>query len=664
MASGPLSLPPPGTEASLGLLAPPSRMGQARGMAWILRNARRYPLLATTLLVAVLGIVLWAGGWPSAVQWLFSGFALVVAAMQAYEMVRDIMRGHWGLDILAVTAIVATVLVNEYVASLVIVLMLTGGEALEDYAAGRAKRELNALLEKSPQSAHRVLPDGSIEEIPATAVAVGDTLLLRPAEIVPVDGVLLGEELPEGGGAFDESSLTGESMPVQRFAGDGVLSGAVNGQAAVQIRASATAENSQYQRIVALVAEASESKAPVVRLADRYAVPFTLFALAVAGAAWAISGDPVRFAEVLVVATPCPLLIAAPVAFMGGMSRAARNGVIVKGGGVLEQLSRARTVVFDKTGTLTHGTPSLAEVRPEPGFTADEVLVLAASAEQYSSHVLAASIMQAARDRGLTLLPAETAREVATHGVVARIDGRTVTIGKLGFVRDAAPDALATPLSGGQLSIAVAVDGRFAGSIVASDSLRENAAATVRELARLGVRESMILTGDAWPTAEHVAAQLDITRVRAECLPEDKVTAVREITARPVIMVGDGVNDAPVLAAADVGIAMGARGSTAASESADVVIMVDDISRAARAVYIGQDTMRIALQSIWIGIAFSVVLMLIAAFGVIPATVGAGLQEVVDLVAILNALRAIGSRRDRAWSVPAAPAPPVTELAR
>jgi heavy metal translocating P-type ATPase len=633
-------------------------------MAWILKNARRYPPLATTLIVAVLGIVLWAGGWPSAVQWLFSGFAIIVAALQAYEMVRDIMRGHWGLDILAVTAIVATVLVGEYVASLVIVLMLTGGEALEDYAAGRAKRELNALLEKSPQSAHRVLPDGSIEEIPTTAVAVGDTLLLRPAEIVPVDGVLLGDELPEGGAVFDESSLTGESMPVQRSAGDGVLSGAVNGQAAVQIRASATAENSQYQRIVTLVAEASASKAPVVRLADRYAVPFTLFALAVAGVAWAISGDPARFAEVLVVATPCPLLIAAPVAFMGGMSRAARNGVIVKGGGVLEQLSRARTVVFDKTGTLTHGTPSLAEVRPEPGFTADEVLALAASAEQYSSHVLAASIMQAAHDRGLALRPAETASEVATHGVVATIDGRTVTIGKLGFVRDAAPDARATPLSGGQLSIAVAVDGRFAGSIVASDSLRENAAATVRELARLGVRESMILTGDAWPTAEHVAAQLDITRVQAECLPEDKVTAVRELTARPVIMVGDGVNDAPVLAAADVGIAMGARGSTAASESADVVIMVDDISRAARAVHIGQDTMRIALQSIWIGIAFSVVLMLVAAFGVIPATVGAGLQEVVDLVTILNALRAIGSRRDRAWSVPAAPASSVAELAR
>lgn len=633
-------------------------------MAWILKNARRYPLLTATLLVAAIGIVLWASGWSGGVQWLFSGFALFVAALQAYEMVRDIMRGHWGLDILAVTAIVATVLVHEYVASIVIVLMLTGGEALEDYAAGRAKRELNALLKRSPQTAHRMLGSGEIEEIPATDVVVGDTLLLRPAEIVPVDGILLSGDLPEGGVAFDESSLTGESMPVQHVAGDSVMSGAVNGQAAVQIRATATAANSQYQRIVALVAEASESKAPVVRLADRYAVPFTFLALAIAGVAWFVSGDPVRFAEVLVVATPCPLLIAAPVAFMGGMSRAARNGAIVKGGGVLQQLAAARTVVFDKTGTLTHGTPSLAEVRPESGFSADEVLALAASAEQYSSHVLAASIMQAARDRGLALRPATQASEVATHGVRAEIDGKSVVIGKLKFVQDAAPDARATALAGGQLSIAVAVDGRFAGTIVASDRLRGNAAATVQQLAKLGVRDSMILTGDAWPTANHVAEQLGITRVQAECLPEDKVNAIRAITARPVIMVGDGVNDAPVLAAADVGIAMGAKGATAASESADVVIMVDDISRAARAVQIGQDTMRIALQSIWIGIAFSVVLMLIAAFGVIPATVGAALQEVVDLVAILNALRAIGMRRDTAWAVPAASVRPVEELAR
>ena len=610
-------------------------------MTWLGTYSRRYPLLAITVVVAVVGVGLWLGGWPQGVPWLFSVFAIVVALIQGVSMVRDVMRGHWGLDILAVTAIVATVLVNEFVASLVIVLMLTGGEALEDYAANRARSELNSLLDKSPQFAHRVLADGGIEEIPVAEVVVGDTLLLRPAETVPVDGELL-----DDGGVFDESSLTGESVPVERSRGESVLSGALSGQNAVQIRATATAENSQYQRIVALVAAASASKAPVVRLADRYAVPFTLFALALAGVAWFVSGDPVRFAEVLVVATPCPLLIAAPVAFMGGMSRAARNGVIVKGGGVLEQLSRARTVVFDKTGTLTDGRPSLADVRPATGFDADDVLTLAASAEQYSSHVLAASIMQAARERGLTLRPAEAAREVATHGVTATIDGREVVIGKLSFVQDAAPEAHAPTLVAGQLSIAVAIDGRFAGTIVASDTIRANAHDTIAELARLGVTESMMLTGDAQATAEHVAAELGITRVQADCLPEDKVIAVRAITERPVIMVGDGVNDAPVLAAADVGIAMGARGSTAASESADVVIMLDDVSRAARAVRIGQDTMRIALQSIWIGIAFSVVLMVIAAFGLIPATVGAGLQEVVDLVAILNALRAIGMRKD------------------
>ncbi|WP_400996012.1 heavy metal translocating P-type ATPase [Agromyces sp. GXQ0307] len=609
-------------------------------MARGIRLVRRYPVVALTLAIGLAGIVLAVAGQGWLVAWIFSGYALAVAAWQAVGMVRDILRGHWGLDILAVTAIVATVVVGEYVAALIVVLMLTGGEALEDYASRRAKRELDALLTRAPQHAHRVVDDRFVD-VPVDEVEPGDLLLVRPSEIVPVDG-----ELRSAEASVDESSITGESVPVEKHAGDALLSGSVNGLAAIEITATARAADSQYQQIVALVAEAAASKAPVVRLADRYAVPFTVFSLLLAGFAWWISGDPVRFAEVLVLATPCPLLIAAPVAFIGGMSRAARNGVIVKGGGVLEQLARARTAVFDKTGTLTHGSPELVAVRPEAGFGADELLGLVASAEQYSSHVLAESMIDAATARGIRLQEAAAAREAATNGVVARIGAREVVVGKFAFVAERAPGARRTEIAPGELAVYVAVDGAYAGALLARDRLRGNAVDTLSRLDELGVHHTMMLTGDAQATADHIAAELGIERVHAECLPADKVAEVAGIVERPVIMVGDGVNDAPVLAAADVGIAMGARGATAASESASAVILVDDISRTAKAVEIGHDTVRIALQSIWIGIVVSIGLMLVAAFGVIPATVGALLQEVVDLITILAALRAIGGRRD------------------
>jgi heavy metal translocating P-type ATPase len=604
------------------------------------RLALRYWAVSLTLLVGVVGILLAVADAGAVVSWLLGGYSLAVAAWQVVGMVRAMLQRRFGLDILAVTAIVATVLVGEYVAALIVVLMLTGGEALEDYADRRAKRELDALLSRAPQRAHRA-EGGEYVDIPVDEVRVGDVLLVRPSELLPVDGVLLSART-----SLDESSITGESIPVEKTAGDEVPSGAVNGTEAVEIRATQTAAASQYQQIVALVAQAAESKAPVVRLADRYAVPFTVFSLALAAVAWWASGEAVRFAEVLVLATPCPLLIAAPVAFIGGMSRAARNGIIVKSGGVLERLARARTVVFDKTGTLTRGTPALTEVRPVPPFGADELLALVASAEQYSSHVLAASFIQAARERGLALAEADSAEEAATNGVVARIGGREVVVGKFRFIASHAPAAVRVPLAPGQLAVYVAVDGAPAGVLIASDPMRDDAAVTLRRLSDLGVVDTMMLTGDAQETAEHVAGELGIDRVQAECSPADKVATVAAVAERPVVMVGDGVNDAPVLAAADVGIAMGAKGATAASESADAVILVDEIAGVATAVRIGADTVRIALQSIWLGIAISVVLMSIAAFGVIPATVGAIVQELVDLATILAALRAIGGRLD------------------
>ena len=479
----------------------------------------------------------------------------------------------------------------------------------------------------------------------AADVEIGDILLVKPGEVVPLDGVLLSES-----GSFDESSLTGESLPVERFAGDGLMSGSLNGESAVRMRVTARVEDSQYSRIVDLVKEAAESKAPMVRLADRYAVPFTALAYTLGAVGWILSGSPERFAEVLVVATPCPLLIAAPVAFLGGMSRAARSGVIVKYAGVLELLGRIKTAAFDKTGTLTYGRPALVDIRTAGSLTENEVLQLAASAEQYSSHVLAASVMDAARNRGLEFGSASEATEFATHGVRARFNGKDVVVGKPAFVAEWAAGVAEAELASGELAIYVGAGGEFAGSLVMSDPIRQETRRTLGELRALGVGRTVILTGDALATARHIATEAGITDVRAECLPPDKVEAVRSLTDRPVMMVGDGVNDAPVLAVADVGVAMGARGSTAAGESADVVIILDDLSKVASAVRIGRRTVHVALQSIWIGIALSVVLMLAAAAGHVPAIAGALSQELVDLATILNALRALGPGRHGAGS--------------
>lgn len=597
--------------------------------------------MGLAVVVAMIGGGLEAAGQPTVVAWVLSLFGLTIAVREGWQMIRALMRGHVGLDILAVTAIIATIVVGEHWASLVIVIMLSGGEALEDFAAGRAERELSALLEHVPQVAHRYRADGSTEDIPVSQVAVGDRLLVRPNEIVPVDATLVSVT-----GTFNESSLTGESLPVEKVDGDAVMSGSLNGFGAVDIVASALAADSQYQRIVELVTEAKGSKAPLVRLADRYAVPFTIVSYAIAGVAWWLGGDPQRFAEVLVVATPCPLLIGAPVAFMAGMSSAAKSGIVVKNAGTLERLARTKSVAFDKTGTLTHGTPRVVDVKPV-GMSADELLVLVGSAEQYSSHVLAGALRNAVAERELPLKEAKDARQVATHGVEAVIDGRTVFVGKPKYVAEMASDVPPLELAAGEAAVYVAIDGRFAGMVTLRDEIRPDAPATLRALRELKVENIMMLTGDIEPVARHVGAELGIDDVRAECLPEDKVIAVRDAQPRPVVMVGDGVNDAPVLAVSDVGIAMGAKGSTSAAESADIVILLDDISRVARAVSIGHRTVRIALQSIWWGIAFSVALMGVAAAGYLPAIVGAAMQELVDLVAILGALRAVNAGHAR-----------------
>ena len=609
----------------------------------------RYPVFASTIVLAIIGGVLALTGLEEAARWVISIFALAIAAKESIGMVRSILKGSWGIDVLAVTAIIATVLVGEYWASIIIVLMFTGGEALEDYAESRAKRELTSLLDNTPQIAHREVYSSAgaekgalfaTKDCPVAELNIGDVVVVKPGELIPVDGILL---TPEA--TLDESSLTGESIPVERVKGDAVISGSVNGSAVFRMEVTALAADSQYQRIVELVKEASESKAPFVRLADRYAVPFTIVAYVLAITAWILSGNPTHFAEVLVVATPCPLIIAAPVAFIAGMSRAARHGIIVKNGGTLEKLARIKTVAFDKTGTLTHGQPVLSKVMTAPGIEEDELVRLAAIAEQYSAHTLAHSIVVGAQQRGLTVEPCTDVTETTAAGLTATIDGKKVVVGKYSFIAEQDPSTVRVEITAGELAVYVAIDGKFAGALLLRDELRADAPETLQWLSALGVCHTLMLTGDGQVTAEHVARELGVTNVRAECLPLDKVRAVEAVTDRPVMMVGDGVNDAPVLAAADVGVAMGARGSTAASESADVVIMKDDLHRVARSIEIGQQTIRIALQSIWIGISLSLILMVLATFGLIPAVVGAGFQEVIDVIAILNALRALGTSR-------------------
>lgn len=600
---------------------------------------KEYRLLVAVVIELIVVLILHFTGLTALAQIVATVFVGFVIILTAFDMAKQIMRREFGLDILAIIAMVATLAVGEYIAASIIALMLTGGEALENYAAYRAKRDLRSLLDRAPQMARRLpsldaAPDDA-EEILIEDVAKGDYLLVRPSEVVPVDGVTFDKT------SVDESSLTGEAGAVHKNVGDTILSGSVNGTQAVRIQASKSAADSQYQKIIALVRQAEDQQAPIVRVADRYAVPFTVVSLIIATVAWAISGDPVRFAEVLVLATPCPLLIGAPVAFLGGMSRASNAGVIVKGGAVLESLAAAKSIAFDKTGTLTYGHPTVADIHTVD-IERDQMLAYAAAAEQFSTHVLADSIIQAAE--GLELPVAEDGMEVDAEGVEAAVAGVKVRVGTLDFIRRVAPEVREIAFRHGQTAAYVTIDNKYAGALILDDQPRTNAAELVSALQHHGFERTVVLTGDNANTAHAIAGQVGIPEYHASLLPQDKVRLLKEMEPHPVIMVGDGINDAPVLAAAGVGIAMGARGDTEASEAADVVITRDDISRVARAIDIGRWTLTVAKTAIWIGIVLSVALMLIAAFGYIPAVVGALLQELIDLATILYALRALKGR--------------------
>lgn len=571
-------------------------------------------------------------------QILVTVVGAVIALQMFIEMIGTLKSGSYGVDLLAITAVVATLAVSEYWAAMVILVMLVGGDSLEDYAAKKANSELKALLDNSPQIAHKLVEDDVID-LAVDEVLVGDKLLVRPGELVPVDSHIV-----KGESFFDESSLTGESRPLNKRVGDSLMSGSLNGDASVTIQVDKLAIDSQYQQLVKLVKEAEKTPSKFVRLADRYAVPFTLAAYVIAGIAWYLSKDPVRFAEVLVVASPCPLILAAPVAMVSGMSRASRNGIVVKTGDVLEKLARAKTGAFDKTGTITSGQLSVDKVVTLAGVKEEDLLAIIAGVETESNHILARSIVAYADDHGIDGVATDSLSEVTGKGVSAMVAGQKVLVGKLSFV---APDSKIDKPQ--QTAIYLSVAGKLWGYVLFIDHIRPEAAETMTTLQKLGVSHLMMLTGDQKAIATKVANQTGLTDVQADLLPQDKIAALKAVphSDHPVFMVGDGVNDAPSLATADVGIAMGAHGSSAASESADVVILKDDLSKVAKAVIISQDTMRIARQSVLIGIFICLGLMLIASSGLIPAFIGAMFQEVVDTVSILWALKARYSKEQQ-----------------
>lgn len=656
-------------------------------------------------------------GNPGFGQWLVIALVLIIVIDTVRGMIDDLRHGQVGVDVLAVVAILSTVAVAEYWASWAVTLMITSGEAIEEYAQAKAERSLTALMEAAPQTAHVVnLPgvgrgfaadkgdssDGfrrvglasaaaaahRFDTVPVEQVQLGDVLMVLPGETVPVDGELL-----SGTATLDLSNINGEPVPREVFAGARVMSGAVNGSTALTMRATQVAADSQYQRILELVASAQESRPAVVKTADRLAVPFTVLSLVIAGVAWAVSGVPTRFAQVLVLATPCPLLIAAPVAYIAGTGRLAAAGVLIKAQDVLENLGRVTQVFFDKTGTLTVKQPQVVRVEMLPGaatrLNEDHVLMMAGAVESYSVHILSKGIAKAGAEAlarlrqrfedGQRLCPEPEAswpghgreypvvkniNEDAGKGVSGEVNGHAVRVGRLSFaaagedgflaVGEAAPsrseDDLRTRfglLQPDEMASYVSVDGQLIARIVLRDVPRANAKAVLAKLHELGVTELAMLTGDKRASANIIASEVGIDEVHAELFPEDKVAAVRAATGAGktvTMMVGDGVNDAPVLAVADIGVAMTDGTSTAASESAQVVIMNDNIAAVPRAIAIARRTKRVMLQAVLTGLVLATVGMIAAAFNLIPVVVGAFLQEAIDVVSILWALTALIDR--------------------
>ncbi len=598
-------------------------------------------------LIVLLGLIL-AGSF-----WLYGKFniedpilivTLIIGTVPLiYRMLKDLMKGHFGVDVIAITTIIAAFFMQQYLAGTVIVLMLSGGEALEAYALQRARKELSSLISNAPSIAHIKLENG-LKDVSAYDVLVGDIILVKPGEVVPVDGLVIA-----GVSEVDESAITGESLPKAKRPGSLTFSGSINKENPLELRTIRPAKESKYEQIISLVKEAEESRAPVVRLADRYSIWFTAITFIIAGLAWFLSGDDIRLLAVLVVATPCPLILATPIAIISGISKSASRGIIIKNGGALETLAQVNAFIFDKTGTLTLGTPEVSGTHAF-GISEAELMNISASLDQLSVHILARSLLSHVRqNKNFVLSYPENFKENFGEGVSGDINGKKYLFGKLKFLKNngviVPPEAEkehSSLLDQGKIAVYLGSgDGKLLGSVWFADTIRPEMKQLFQDFQNQKLDKIVMLTGDRKNVAENIAKQLGLSDIHAECLPEDKVKEVKEHQKEfgKVAMVGDGVNDAPALAAADVGIALGGHGSTATADTSDIVITVDNLERVGEAYKIAKHVLHIAKQGIYIGIGLSIFLMVVAALGFIPPVQGALLQELLDVAVIFNALR-------------------------
>lgn len=599
-------------------------------------------LKTALLVIAALGLFAGLGvmfaGKPDLATLIWWGAVVPVLIGLVVEIVQSLAKGEVGLDIVAALSMSAALLFGEELAAAVVALMYSGGTYLESFAEGRARREMSDLLARVPRSATRHR-EGALDDVPLDEIVPDDLLLIRQGDAVPVDGTLATEWA-----MLDQSALTGESMPVRMQRGQEIMSGATNAGDAFDLRVTRRAADSTYAGIVRLVEAAQASKAPMARLADRYSLLFLIVTVVLATAAWWLTGDPIRAVAVLVVATPCPLILAVPVALVAGLSRAAHFGVLIKGAKPLEALARIKTLILDKTGTLTDGRPQIVSIEASGELSEDEVLYFAAALDQASKHPIAQAIVAAAHARGAELPIPQNVLETPGEGVAGTVDGRAVVVGGAAFVatQTGAPALERTIIEAGSVVVSLAVDGKAVGHLVMADALRAGTGDLLAGLRALGIGRILLATGDRQAVAAAVTKGLGLEGVRAELTPDQKVLLVlSERKNGPVMMVGDGVNDAPALAAADIGVAMGARGTAASAEAADIVLLVDYLDRLLAGVEIAQRARQIALQSVVVGIGLSVLGMIAAAFGYLTPVEGALLQELIDVAVILNALRAL-----------------------
>lgn len=629
---------------------PQSWLQHETGAVTRLKASPQLLLFALSAALLACGVAAWAAGWPNLDEAAWVIATLVGLCVSLAATGRALWRRQPSVDVIALLALVGALLVGEPFAGAMITVMLASGALLEARAGARSRQELSLLLERAPRTA-RLRVQGSIRQVAVEDVALGDRLMVGSGEIVPVDGRLLSAAV------LNESALTGEPLPIEREIGYDVRSGVVNAGQSFDLLTTASAAESTYAGVVRLVEQAQAASAPFVRTADRFALYFVPLTLLVAAGAWLVSGNAVRAVAVLVVATPCPLLLAAPIALMSGLSRAAGIGVVIKGGAALEQLAAGQVMLFDKTGTLTQGRPEVADVVPAPGTAADELLRLAASLDQVSPHVLASAIVSAATRRRLPLTVPVDVREVHGYGLEGVVGGQQVRIGKAAWIL--AGDTPAWPRRAQRraeidstLAVFIAVDGRPAGAVLLEDPIRPDAPRMLRSLRTAGITRVVLLTGERADVADMVGRVVGVDEVLADCDPAQKLAVIRrESAAAQTIMVGDGINDAPALAAAGAGVALASRGATASSEAADVVLTVDRIDAIAGAILIARRCRSIALQAVLTGMGLSVVAMGLAAAGLLIPAVGAVLQEAIDVLAIAIALRAVLPGRERPHSM-------------